>query len=58
MILFISCLIGNGGDDLGEVGVYPVEEIVVIRSVIRSAFSAGIFAGLRCVPPHQLTVTI
>lgn len=54
MILFISRLLGNGGDDLGEAGVYPVEDTVVIRG----AFSAGTFGGLRHVPPHQPTVTI
>lgn len=54
MILFISRLLENGGDDLGEVGVHPVEDVVVIGG----AFSAGAFGAQRCVPPHWLTGTL
>lgn len=31
MILFISCMLENEGDDPGDVGMHSVEDIVVIR---------------------------
>ena len=41
MILLILCLLendGDGGDDLGEVGVHPVEDVVVIAGVFSATF--------------------